>query len=122
MIEFGQGAGLKPAFINPDVYLDLCQEVDRGSSYTDWEGLTDPEDVLVLLANHEVASALRNNAPDGKGGVDIRRRKMLRCLTAHWLYENMDQADNLPTPSETVAFIINTSWVLKSRFWAKVPA
>jgi len=111
MIEIGQGATLDFVAWMGDRYIDLAQELTRGqSSYSDFEGMAGPEFTEHMMANDEIRKALEGGEP------------FMRDLTAHWLYENDDQAGLHPTVGETLNFILTLQWLFTSRFYLKVDA
>jgi hypothetical protein len=110
MIEHGYG-------VNPDFkqwmgdrYIDLCHELSKNESYVDWEGFADPEDIKAILEHPDVAESLKNEP------------EFIKDLTAHWLYENIDQSGHTPSDFETVTFIFTVSWLFTSRFYMKMDA
>jgi len=111
-IEFGQGEHHSlPELISPARYIDLAQELTRGdTAYTDFEGLADPTQATEVLHNREVTDALN-------GGEDF-----VRDLTAHWLYENLDQGGKTPTVDETLCFIFTLHWLFTSRYYLRSDA
>jgi len=108
VIEFGYGED--PAFVKwmADRYIDLAQLIAQQSSYTDFEGFTDPEPIKAMLDDSVIVERL-------KGASDF-----VRDLLAHWMHENIDQGDYTPDNEEALQFIELVDWLFNSRFYMKV--
>jgi hypothetical protein len=107
MIEFANGTGAMPEFVNEDRYIDLAQEFSKTATFTDFEGFASPDHTESILTNLDVLKRLED-APS-----------CVRDLLAHYVYEMEDQGDYQIDVEEACVFIDTMVWLLNSRFWLR---
>jgi hypothetical protein len=117
MIDFGQGdtatSMQRPSWIyGMGRYIDLAQELTKGASYHDFEGLTDPASTHAMLANPTIASYFKPG----------EREPFIRDLLAHWYYDNIDEGGYTPSIEECQVFIHTLDYLFTSRYWMRIDA
>lgn len=109
--EYSEGPDLE----NPERYWDFARQIDKVSDiYSDLEGLADPQRVLPLLEDDDIAEAIANNASEALPG------ELLRDMLLHFAYENLDQADHETARGEAIVFLDTVAWLFQARFWIRI--
>lgn len=100
-----------------DRFWDLAKIFGAIESYCDFEGFAGPEEVNTLLAQEGVRQRI-----EGAKSDRYDHRGVVKTLTAHYIFDNVDQADYRPTLDEVIVFIDTIIWLLTSRWYMKEDA
>jgi hypothetical protein len=106
-----------PAFLRnrgPEGYWYLPELTAQNQSYVDWEGFTSPKEVLDLMEN-----AFTGHRGPGFNSDNLEFLKAIYDLTAHWIFEQLDQSDHIPTEKEIIEYAWTIYQLLGCAHWKK---